>query len=176
MTDSGKSPKNNGLKTYHRLVDLIHEKLHTEKPLQGKKFNDILGEITSRVTSLADITKDELSRLITTFRHDIQDATQILHQHRKQDLDWREWLKFDLQQIERQTLEKLFEIADKTLVEQLIFEHELEARQEMHTGEIKSIGALRCKTCGKVIHFKAPGHIPPCPSCHATVFVRHDER
>jgi len=43
---------------------------------------------------------------------------------------------------------------------------------EWHTGEITTIGTLRCRTCGEAVHFKCTGHIPSCPKCHATVNER----
>jgi len=39
-----------------------------------------------------------------------------------------------------------------------------------HSGEITSAGTLSCTACGKEMHFKKTGRIPPCPSCHATEF------
>ncbi len=39
-----------------------------------------------------------------------------------------------------------------------------------HSGEITSAGTLTCSACGKEIHFKQTGRIPPCPSCHKTEF------
>lgn len=41
-----------------------------------------------------------------------------------------------------------------------------------HSGEITSAGTLTCTSCGKQIHFKQTGRIPPCPSCHHTEFKK----
>ena len=41
-----------------------------------------------------------------------------------------------------------------------------------HSGEITSAGTLSCTACGKEMHFKKTGRIPPCPSCHATEFKK----
>jgi len=39
-----------------------------------------------------------------------------------------------------------------------------------HSGEITSAGTLTCTACGKEMHFRKTGRIPPCPSCHGTEF------
>ena len=46
------------------------------------------------------------------------------------------------------------------------------AEDAMHfnTGEITSAGTLTCVNCGQKIQLKNSAHIPPCPSCHGTVF------
>ncbi|MBU0673939.1 MAG: zinc ribbon-containing protein [Proteobacteria bacterium] len=40
------------------------------------------------------------------------------------------------------------------------------------TGEITTAGSLTCKQCGKTIHLKKSGHIPPCPQCSGTQFKK----
>ncbi|MCB0218952.1 MAG: hypothetical protein KDH09_04600 [Chrysiogenetes bacterium] len=41
-----------------------------------------------------------------------------------------------------------------------------------HSGEITGPGTLVCKGCGKEIHLKATGHIPPCSGCAKTEFSK----
>ena len=41
-----------------------------------------------------------------------------------------------------------------------------------HTGEITSAGTLSCSGCGKKVHLKHTSKVPPCPSCHATKFLK----
>jgi len=40
------------------------------------------------------------------------------------------------------------------------------------TGEITSAGTLSCTGCGQKMHLKRTSKIPPCPSCHATKFLK----
>jgi len=46
---------------------------------------------------------------------------------------------------------------------------------EWHAGDVTSIGMLRCRHCGELLHFERTGRIPPCPRCHATVYERVKE-
>lgn len=40
------------------------------------------------------------------------------------------------------------------------------------TGEVTSAGSLTCENCGKTMHLKKTGHIPPCPNCTGTHFKK----
>ena len=40
------------------------------------------------------------------------------------------------------------------------------------TGEVTSAGSLTCENCGKTLHLKKSGHIPPCPDCTGTFFKK----
>ncbi len=48
------------------------------------------------------------------------------------------------------------------------------ADQGLHcrSGEITSAGTLTCIQCGKAMHFKKTGRIPPCTECHHTEFLK----
>ncbi|MBI3140297.1 MAG: hypothetical protein HYZ19_00365 [Rhodocyclales bacterium] len=37
-------------------------------------------------------------------------------------------------------------------------------------GEITSAGTLTCVQCGRVLHLKKTGHVPPCPDCFGARF------
>ncbi len=157
------------LEIYHKLVKSVHEKMHQWEINSHEKLTESLHKIADKAQSLSNVTRKEIDQMTGYLKRDLQDITHFIAEATDPKTEWRQWLKFDLEQIEQQTLEKLFEIADTS---QLEFQKELESRLEFHTGEIKSVGSLECTACGQTIHFKAPGHIPPCPSCHHTVFRR----
>ena len=41
------------------------------------------------------------------------------------------------------------------------------------TGEMTYGGAFRCVACRTKMRLKKPGHLPPCPKCHKTAFLRN---
>lgn len=45
-----------------------------------------------------------------------------------------------------------------------------EAAVTFKTGEITTAGTLTCLACGQELHMKQASYIPPCPSCHKTLF------
>ena len=82
------------------------------------------------------------------------------------------WIKDELEFAESQFAEMFVTLADKTRLElDALAEH---ARQVgvWHTGEITNVGVLYCQSCDEVLHFKKPGHIPPCPKCKGTVYKK----
>lgn len=40
------------------------------------------------------------------------------------------------------------------------------------TGEMTYGGGFRCASCDTRMKLKKPGHLPPCPKCHKTAFLR----
>lgn len=48
----------------------------------------------------------------------------------------------------------------------------IESHLEYRTGEIASIGQLKCKRCGNEIKMHVTGHVPPCPQCRGTEFIK----
>jgi isocitrate dehydrogenase len=39
-----------------------------------------------------------------------------------------------------------------------------------NTGDVTAAGTLSCMKCEQKLHLKKTAKVPPCPSCHATVF------
>jgi len=63
-----------------------------------------------------------------------------------------------LMNLAERALSSLSEMADQAL--------------SCHSGEITSAGTLTCAACGKQMHFKKTGRIPPCPACHGAEFKK----
>jgi hypothetical protein len=119
--------------------------------------------------ALGELTREEAHLLSAYVTRDLQDAG---HHLATTGQDLREWLRFDLDLIEDRLLEFLQAAADKTRLEMLAFEEEVERASHYRTGEITGPGTLQCDNCGEALHFHATAHIPPCPKCHATDFSR----
>lgn len=118
---------------------------------------------------LGELTKDE-AELINSYLHrDLHDAGEYIKQQRGELGDW---LRFDVEQIEKRIWDSLSLLVDKTTIELDQIKERAERLGEWHTGEITGPGTLVCSACGEEIHFHKTGHIPPCPKCHATVYKR----
>ncbi len=122
-----------------------------------------------KAVELEELTREEAQLLGKYVKRDLQDAG---HHLATTGQDLRAWLRFDLDLIEDRLLEFFQTAADKTRLEMLSFEEEVERASHYYTGEIIGPGSLRCDNCGKSLHFHATAHIPPCPKCQATVFTR----
>jgi hypothetical protein len=83
-----------------------------------------------------------------------------------------DWLRFDITQLEDRLLSVLSLVADRTRLEMLQFEHDIEEGPAWNTGEVTGPGTLVCNSCDASMRFHATGQIPHCPNCDHTVFHR----
>jgi hypothetical protein len=100
---------------------------------------------------------------------DLHDVGRHLAEEERELADW---LRLSLLLIEKTLLHRFRILAEAAKLE---LRHSDKARQrvtEWHTGEITSIGTLRCRACGERVHFERTRRIPPCSKCHATVYER----
>jgi len=130
---------------------------------------DALESAKEQAIHLGELTKDEAELISAYLRRDLHDAGEYIKQQRGELADW---LRFDVEQIERKIWDSLSLLVDKTTIELEQLKARANRLGEWHTGEITGPGTLECIACGKLLHFHKTGHIPPCPKCHATVYKR----
>ena len=121
---------------------------------------------------LEELTHDEAEKVAYYLKRDLQDAGKHLAETGHEIGDW---LRFDIDRIEDRLLSVLSLVADRTRLEMLKFEHDIEEGPAWNTGEITGPGTLVCESCGTTLRFHATGHIPPCPKCKHTVFHRKNK-
>jgi hypothetical protein len=165
MSNSTKSSDKSALtQAYEHLLGKLSQKTH-----QGEEvLQHLVDEIKQDASAFYDLSADEVVLLEEYIKRDLADASNYLEQTGK---ELKSWLGFDLQLIEQTFWEKFSQAADKTTTELLQLKL-LAANAEYHTGEVIGIGTLACDQCGEKLHFHKPGHIPPCPQCHATQYHR----
>lgn len=118
---------------------------------------------------VGELTREEAERIGTYLKRDIDDAAEYLAEHGG---ELKDWLRFDVEQVESRVVDALSLLVDQTKVELTDLAQRAEHLGEWHTGEITGPGTLECDNCGEELHFKQAGHIPPCPKCRATVYRR----
>ena len=118
---------------------------------------------------LGELTKEESEKIGVYLKRDLQDAAGYLSETGEQ---LKEWLSFDRELVENRLMELFSTMVDHTKLELDKLATRADQIGEWHTGEITSVGTLRCKACGELLHFHATGHIPPCPKCKKTAFTR----
>ena len=156
------------LKAYNTMRETLKSVWHEaeEKALPGLK--QALETAEQKASDLGELSREEIQRLSDYLKRDLQEAAEALADN---SLKLAEWLEFDTELAESRLGEWAAQVADPTLValERL---REQARLGEWHTGEITGPGILICQKCGEELHFDKPGHIPPCPKCHATVFSK----
>ncbi len=157
------------IQAYDKMMERVSASLEEaeEKALPTLKEN--IDKAAEKAVELEELTHDEAQKIAMYLRRDLQDAGRHLADTGEQ---LGSWLKFDMEQIEDRLLEFMSHAADKTRLQLLELQHELEEDPPHHSGEITGPGTLYCSECGQAIHFHETGHIPPCPKCHASNFRR----
>lgn len=162
------TPESSGTKALSKAYEHLLEKL-SQKAQQGEVVvQHIVDEIKQDASAFYELSADEVVLLEQYIKRDLADASSYL-QHTGEEL--KSWLGFDLHLIEQAFWEKFSAAADQTTTELLQLKLSAE-KAGYHTGEVIGIGTLACDQCGEKLHFHKPGHIPPCPKCHATQFHR----
>lgn len=154
------------IKAYSEFMQHLHETM--EDTLHS--FNDAVAISKEKTSQTNDLTDAELDKVSKNVQRDIEHAAQDLP-HQADNDSLSEWFKFDVELIERMTLDAFLSLADKTRIE-LEKIKQLATKHTYHSGDITFAGTFICDECGKEIAFKTPSQIPECPVCHAKTFIR----
>lgn len=133
------------------------------------KVHQAIDKAKEMAVELGELSREEAERISEYVERDTRDAAAWLMETGE---EFREWLSFDWQLVESQLFDWFARVADQTSVQLRNIAENARHMDDYRTGEITGPGTLVCTSCGKAMHFKKTGHIPPCPSCHATQFKR----
>ncbi|MCU7958503.1 MAG: zinc ribbon-containing protein [gamma proteobacterium symbiont of Bathyaustriella thionipta] len=149
------------------IVSLTRETEETALPA----LKELTAKAHEKAVELGELSREEADKVSRFLQRDILDAAHFLEESSQ---DFKTWLKFDIKQAETRLLDAFLSVADRTRTRTELagFNRNTSPQEEYHTGEICGAGTLTCVQCGKELHFKKPGHIPPCPACKGTLFKR----
>jgi hypothetical protein len=153
---------------YEKMLERLHETLErAESRLPTWKQN--LEQAREKAVELGELTREEAEKVASYLERDMHDAAAYLGDTGRQ---LRDWWQFDWKQVEQRMLEMFAGVADQTRLQLHEMTENLRRAQLYHTGEVTGPGTLVCAGCGKELHFRKPGHIPPCTGCRGTEFRR----
>ena len=156
-------------KAYHQYLFYTRDFLDESKEEIGPTVKKAMEYASEKTEELGEITREETEILSTYVSRDIKDAAEFIVEGERSLADW---LRTDIMYIEDKFLALFSDVVTDMSAELRDMAGYANAHREWHTGEINGLGTLECKNCGEKIHFKQPGHIPPCPKCNESVFVR----
>lgn len=154
---------------YERMLERTREFLGEAGEELKPKLQHALDAAVEKATELGELTREEAEKIAEYLKRDLQSAGEYLAGDEAKEL--KDWLRMDLDLIEARILDALSLLVDPTKVELTLLAEQARLA-EWHTGEVTGPGTLTCVNCGKELHFRKPGHIPPCPKCKGTVFRR----
>jgi len=154
---------------YNRMMERVKDALkQTEKTtMEAVQYNIDLAK--EKAVELGELSREEAVKVGDYLRRDLEDAGEYLADS---GAELSSWLHFDVEQVEDRLWEVFTAAADQTKLAFLELEQRAQRASEYHTGELTTVGSLHCIACGEILHFHGTSHIPPCPKCHATRFIR----
>lgn len=162
MTDQKKKPEEHeDVSLYQKLADRAAELV-----AEGRKtVDEALKKAGDEVTSGGDYTREQAEKIAEYLRRDLNEVGMKAKQARDAVFEAVEphrvaaGVQNGLSKLLRTAADTLTEMAGRS--EQVL---------EFKTGEVTSPGTLTCQACNKEMHLKSTVKIPPCPSCHKTLF------
>jgi hypothetical protein len=164
-----KSIRENWLNAYDKMMARVKTALEEAEESTLPAVTGYIDKAKETAVEVGELTREEAEKVAYYLRRDMEDAGRHLAETGHELGDW---LRFDVQLVEDRLLEMLSLVADRTRLEMLQFEHDVEEGLAWHAGEITGPGTLACDACGAEIRFNATSGIPACPNCGHTIYHR----
>jgi len=165
MTD----PKDKLLKAYNHMLDELHAAVEKAEETLSPTIDEMLKNAENLSKKAYALTQDEAKNISEHLKRDIAHAREYMRTDGK---EFKQWLNFDIQQVEDRFIDFLSKAADKTWIDFRALEILSQKNSVYKTGELCSAGTLRCLDCSQEMKFTKNSRIPPCPKCHHTNFER----
>ena len=154
------------LHAYNTMREALRKAWHEAEEKTAETLKEALEKAEEKASELGELTREEIDKLSDWLRRDLREAAEAWERNKE---DLAAWWEMDKDLIEAQLLDWVAKVADPTMVQWELLREQARFG-EWHTGEITGPGVLVCRNCGEKLTFDKPGHIPPCPKCHGTVF------
>lgn len=161
------------LKTYHAMLKQVEDLWHSAEEKALPTLSENIEKAAEKASELGELTKEEAEKIGSYIQRDLEEAGDYLSEYIAENGPQLEnWIKDELEFAETQFAEIFATLADKTRLELDALAERARQVGVWRTGEITNVGVLYCQKCDEVLHFKKPGHIPPCPKCKGTEFKK----
>jgi len=156
-----KTEEHEDIGLYQKLAGQVADILQTGR----KSVDEALKKASEEVSSGGDYTREQAEKIGSYLRRDLTEVGKKAQQARDSVASVVEprrvaaGVQSGISKLLGSAAHLLSDLAGKS-----------EKVLEYKTGEVTSPGTLKCKECGREMHFKSTVKIPPCPACHKTVF------
>lgn len=161
------------LKGYHAMLEQVKDLWHIAEEKALPTLSENIEKASEKASELGELTKEEAEKIGGYIKRDLEDAGHYLSDYAAENgPQLKNWIKDELSFAEVEFAEMFATLADKTRIELDALADRARQVGVWRTGEITNVGKLYCQNCDEVLHFKKPGHIPPCPKCRGTEFKK----
>jgi len=157
------------LDAYSVMLERTNELVEKAEEQAKPAFESAVERAQETAHELGELSREEARLVADYLKRDLRDIGQQMADSRA---ELKDWLRFDVQQIESRLWETFASIADRTSLELMRYAGQARKRVEYRAGEITGPGTLMCDACGAETHYDRPSEIRPCERCHGEVFHR----
>lgn len=157
---------------YNRMMERVKHALDVAEHKTIPPLEHAVNKAREKAVALGELSRDEAEKVGEYLQRDIQEFAEHLNQTSS---EFKSWFHMDLELVEAKLLDMMTQVADKTRLELARLAVSAQSPRLYHTGEISGPGTLQCCLCEEELRFAKTEHIPPCPRCHATEFIRITE-
>lgn len=159
---------------YSRVVDRVEKAIAN---VEQKTWDLIKEEIDNAIEfehGVAELSREEVDLLSAYVKRDLKSLSHFVAETGE---GVAEWLKMDVELVEKKILDSLLSIADKTSVETLELDQKLKHDSHAYiTGEMASPGMLKCNDCGYMMCLVEVTKVENCHTCGSHYFKRVTSR
>ncbi len=157
------------IQAYNRMLERLHDSLQETESKALPALRHAIEKARHTAVELGELSQDEAEKIGAYVKRDVEDAAGYLADTGH---EFRDWLRFDLHQIEDRLLETFAGVADRTRLEMLELQQTLERDPPYRAGEITGPGTIYCTACNTAMTINHTTRITPCPNCGNETFRR----
>ncbi len=153
---------------YTSLIKKVRTAKHNGEKI-GAEYWDKIHQV---LVDAEHLNAEESKVVVDALQRDMGEARYVLRDVGKAISDW---LKYDAALVEDSLEDWLELVADDTLVDWIHLRQQWEVNNHYMTGDLVGIGELTCTSCGQLLQFHKPQHVPTCPHCQGNEFQREPQ-
>lgn len=169
MSEGNNTESNRLVNAYHAVIDQLHHLVEKAEKQVKPKIVHALENVDEQAEHLGELTREEIDLINAYIVRDLHDAAEFIEEN---SLEFKDWMNLQTDLVEGKLLETLPVLVDETRLALDQIKKRADRFGEWHTGEVVAPGTFECKTCKKKIEIHKTAHIPPCASCHGSIFKR----
>ncbi len=157
------------VQAYNRMLERVRHAFEEAESKTLPSIRHSVEKARETAVELEELSHDEAEKVAYYLKRDMQDAGRHLSESSHELADW---LRFDIDRIEERLLEMFGMVADRTRLEWLELQEELQRDPPYLAGEITGPGTLYCTTCNEAQQFHHTTRIGACANCGGESFRR----
>jgi len=155
---------------YNRIIQRMTKSGLKTADNSAAMLREIVDEAIALEQTAVEMSSEEIHLLAGYVHRDMKLLAFYLHETER---GLASWLNFDLAILEQSVKEQFVHLADQTLIENLALREKLDCSSVQYlSGEVCTLGTLRCLNCGTHYQLLKTEVIQPCRECACDCFER----